>query len=144
MRSINFVVILCCMLTAIGCGKNIALKGRVVFSDDGSPLSSGMVLLDDGKNVSRGVVKKDGTFIMGTMKERDGVLPGEYKVSIVGAYALLPCPQNDDDNPDNDIYPPPQKPLIDKRYENFETSGLTVHVEKPEYSYEIKVDRPAK
>jgi hypothetical protein len=128
---------LCCF----GCGGQPKLKGSVVFSDDQSPLPCGTVMFDDGKVTAHGNIKEDGTFTVGSLKENDGLPAGSYKVAIVGAYKLLPCPQNEDDDPKNDIYPPPQEQLIDKKYESYETSQLTVTVEKSNKSLNISVDR---
>ncbi len=142
MQKYYFPFVLLCILAAVGCGRNVPAEGRVIFSHDGSPLTAGMVLFDDGKMNARGVIDKDGTFVMSSLKKNDGLPPGTYRVSIVAAYELLPCPENEDDDPSNDIYPPPQIRLIDEKYENVETSGIVVDVEKSTKSYEITVDKP--
>jgi len=125
-----------------GCSDNVSLKGTVTFSDDGSPLNCGTIILDDGKHNARGNIESDGTFVMGSLKANDGLPPGEYKVCIAAAIKLLPCPQNEDDDPDNNIYPPPSEMLIDKKYESFETSGLSIKVDASTKKYNISVDRP--
>ena len=98
-------------------------------------------MFDDGKITAHGNIKKDGTFTVGSLRENDGLPEGNYKVAIVGAYKLLPCPQNEDTDPKNDIYPPPQEQLINKKYESLELSGLTVTVEKSNKPLKISVDR---
>lgn len=131
------------LLTLIaGCGNNVLLTGKVTFSDDGSPLNAGTLLFDNGTTNARANIQPDGTFTVGTLKASDGLSPGEYRVCIAGAIKLLPCPQNEDADPDNNIYPPPFEQLIDKKYEVFETSGLTITVDASSKQYEISVDRP--
>jgi hypothetical protein len=137
-----FLLLLGIALTGCGSG-NVLLKGTVTFSDDGSPLSCGIVMFDNGIVNARGAVNPDGTFTVGSLKANDGLPPGEYRVSIVSAQILLPCPENEDDDPENNVYPPPAEQLIDKRYESFETSGLTVKVDPASKTYNISVERPS-
>jgi hypothetical protein len=120
----------------LGCGSNnVKISGTVTFSDDGLPVTAGEVLFDDGIRIARGVIQENGTFVMGLEHENNGVPNGTYKVSIVRAIKLLP-------NPD-DIYPPPSEELIDERYSDKNTSGLSIVVEGSQ-KYDIKVDRAKK
>ena len=117
-----------------GCGSNVHLKGKVTFSDDDSPLPAGTVMFDSGSHNAFGNINPDGTFVVGSLKANDGLPPGNYKVCIAGAVKLLP-------NPDN-VYPPPEEQLIDKRYEKFETSGLAITVDSSSKRYDFSIDRP--
>ncbi|MDR2171484.1 MAG: carboxypeptidase-like regulatory domain-containing protein [Planctomycetaceae bacterium] len=131
----NYVLFLI-LIVVVGCSKNLPISGTVTFSDDGSPLSAGAVIFDDGVKQARAAIKPDGSFVMGFEKENNGVPAGSYNVTISGAVKLLP-------NPD-DVYPPPSENLIDEKYANPATSGLTINVDGSNNKFDIKVDRPKK
>lgn len=120
---------------AAGCGssKTYPVTGKIILKD-GSPLSGGLVRfrpVDEKLQVSaRGDIQQNGTFIVGTYKEDDGAVPGKYQVAIT---------------------PPPRpkvrekplgKPIIDPRFENFETSGLEVEVARRKNDFTIEVESP--
>lgn len=120
------------LLTCAGCGRSdLHPVSGVVRFKDGSPMPSGRVVVDPGDSPigSWGTIMQDGSFRLGTHSPTDGVVKGRHRVSIVGAY----------------IYPPYQDaiPLIDDRYGDPATSGLTFTV-PDEVHWEIVVDRPAK
>lgn len=118
-----------------GCGRSgiHPVKGSVRYPD-GSPVTTGKVLIDSGSAGagSWGSILPDGTFRMGTHSPTDGVPAGEHRVSIVSA-----C-----------IYPPPGSsaeptPLVHERYQDSQTSGLVFRV--PDVTtWEIVVDPPEK
>jgi len=74
----------------IGCGssgadtaaKLIPVKGKVTVK--GEPLSAGTVRFepDDFGRPASGNLKSDGTFVLSTLKEGDGVVAGHHRVSI--------------------------------------------------------------
>ena len=120
------------LVFTIGCGGNVPLSGKVTFSDDGSPLPQGTIaFLKDGK-VARGHIKADGTFTVGFEKEVNGLPPGKYTVYIGSTQRLV-----GETAAGNSIL----EELIDKKYENPETSGLTVEVNASTGVYNIEVDR---
>jgi hypothetical protein len=132
----RIIPFLFCIVTIFGCGTNVKVSGTVTFSDDGSPVSVGEVLFDDGVRVARGVIQEDGKFVMGFEHNKNGVPHGTYQVSIVRTVKLLP-------NPD-DIYPPPCEELIDEKYSDKNTSGLSIVVDGSTTTFDIKVDRAKK
>ena len=67
-------------LLASGCSKNLAVTGTVTYSDDGSPVQSGLVVFTGDKEAGRGVIK-DGKYSIGLLKNAGGIPPGTYKVS---------------------------------------------------------------
>ena len=79
---------------------------------------------------SRGRLNGKGEFVMESLKPRDGLPPGTYKVSIVGA------------NEENALFG--VHSLIDTKWVNPETSGMTVDVDRKTRFLEIKVDRNPK
>ena len=129
----NFCTFVLVALLA-GCGgDNVSLKGKVTFSDDGTPLTQGTVaFLKEGK-ISKGTIKPDGTYIVGTDKETDGLLPGMYQVFISGSEKAIPV------DAEAGIYN--YEPQIDKKYESADTSGLSVEVNASAKTFDIKVDR---
>jgi hypothetical protein len=130
------IYLLSIFILAAGCSGNMPVSGKVTFSDDGSPVPVGMVVFDDGINMARAPIQPDGTFVMGFNKDGDGVPPGTYGVTIVGTVKLL-------DNPD-DVYPPPSEELVDLKYSDKATSGLSITVDGSKKTFDIKVERPKK
>jgi hypothetical protein len=117
----------------LGCnGGNVPLRGTVTFSDDGSPLTQGTVaFLKDGQ-ISRGDIQSDGTFTVGTVGATDGLAPGIYQVYITGSERIVPVGEDGTNT---------YEPLIDRRHERPETSGLTVEVDASTRTLDIQVDR---
>lgn len=126
MKHHSLIILLLLAVAASGCSPNVKMSGRVVYDDDGSPLTAGTVLLCTPTMQARGHLDKNGYFDVGTLGDRDGLPPGTYEVGIVGAI----------DSEDRGL-------LTDKWY-NPKTSGITVQVEKGMKSLEIKVDRNPK
>lgn len=131
MKQLVFLSLLVCVF--IGCSKHQPVKGRVTFSDDGSPLTVGEIQFDDGQRMARATLEPDGTFIVGFEKKHNGIPPGNYRIAISGAVKKLDNPQQ--------VYPPPMEMLIDSKYADFKTSGLTLIVDETTKEYNITVDR---
>ncbi|MGL6194588.1 MAG: hypothetical protein ACRC2T_07160 [Thermoguttaceae bacterium] len=72
------------LLFVTGCG-NTKLKGKVVYSDDGSPLPAGIVCFKTDTFLARGQIGEDGTFTVGSKSENDGLPSGTYEVYITNA-----------------------------------------------------------
>jgi hypothetical protein len=100
----------------------IPVKGKVTYK--GQPLTKGEIRFEpDGYGrMAKGQLKADGTFVLTTLKEGDGVVAGEHRVSIDGF----------------------EKPLAKdralKKYGAPNTSGLTANVspEKTEFTFDLK------
>ena len=124
---LSFILFLLAMV--IGCGKP-KISGKVVFSDDKAPLTQGTVFFHQGNEASRGEIQSDGTYMIGSKSTDDGLPRGTYKIAIK--------------NTQTNVAKPGQLPifenLIDRKYENHETSGLTLEV-KSTQKYDIEVDR---
>lgn len=105
----------------VGCGtaKTVPVNGKVQFKDgkDGSSLAGYVISLESTEqNVSgSGEVQADGTFRISTYGDNDGAVPGKHRVAITPP---LPLP---------DAVPP--APLIDKKYDSLDTSGLEVDIQ---------------
>lgn len=112
--------------TLTGCGgssdrlKVVPVSGVVTFN--GQPLPNGSLLfvpVQDGPS-AQAILKSDGTFSAGTYETADGVVPGEYQVSITAFD--IPVDQ------ELDASAPSPKSLIPDRYRSPEQSGLTATI----------------
>jgi hypothetical protein len=67
----------------------IPVKGKVTYK--GKPLTKGKVTFEpDGfGRPARGELQADGSFVLSTLKEGDGVVAGEHRVSIAGVEKSL-------------------------------------------------------
>jgi len=116
------------LLLVIGCGQP-KISGKVIYSDDQSPVTHGTVMFHGSHGVARGIIQSDGRYVIESIKKNDGLPKGEYKISIketqvnIGPEAL-----------------PVYKNLIDKKYESPDTSDLFLNVTKSQ-TFDIQVDR---
>ena len=117
----------------VGCSPNVGLGGKVTFSDDGSPLTAGTVVFKQGSQISRARLQPDGTFVVGTMRNNDGLPPGSYMVYITGAEREL--------RPATETSDAVMESLIDPKFTRSETSELSVEVTGSTRTFDIQVDR---
>lgn len=124
------------LLFVTGCGdaNRVNVRGTVTFSDDGSPLTRGIVCFDNDTIMARGTITPDGNYAIGVEKDGRGIPPGSYKVSIFFAQEEIPG---------GAMYAPRYKELIDGKYASRNTSGIELVVEPSTTRFDIKVDRPA-
>jgi hypothetical protein len=120
-----------------GCNSNIQFGGKITFSEDGSPLTRGVVCFETDTFAARGNLTPDGTYILGSVAEKDGLPAGKYRVYIAGALK-----ENGLDKYNQPIY----EPVIDTKYASKETSGLECNVNKSTKHFDFQVERyaPAK
>jgi hypothetical protein len=134
MKNIFSIMLLLFLMGFTGCSNdNVKFGGKVTF-EDGSPLTTGVVIFDNGITMSSAPIQSDGTFTAGTSRENNGIPPGSYRISITGAIELL-------DNPEGK-FPAPSRPLIHQKFTNPETSGLTVTIDKSSPQFNITVEPP--
>jgi hypothetical protein len=116
-----------------GCGiaargtqaKLIPVKGKITYK--GQPVTKGLVTFEPdgyGRN-ARGQLQSDGTYVLTTEKEGDGVVAGHHQVSISGTGSRL------------------SKELVPKKYTQRTTSKLEADVdaEHSEFSFDLKDGR---
>jgi hypothetical protein len=123
------------LIVAAGCGgpTTYPVRGKAVFKD-GTPLTGGLVVfrpVDEKLQVSaRGDIQPDGSFILGTYKEGDGAVPGKYQA------AITPPPRR------KIREKPVERPIINPRFESYDTSGLEFEVKRQSNDFTIEVDKP--
>jgi len=121
------------LLISVGCsGGKVGLSGKVVYSDDKSPLPTGTVCLETDTFMARGTIGPNGTFVVGSVGEKDGLPPGKYRVFISGAEKVVSVN-------DNDVVT--TEPLIDPKFTSGVTSGLTLDITSTTRNFNIEVDR---
>lgn len=139
-----------CVACIVGCGSDglatYPVNGRVTFADD-KPLTGGTVEFQPatppvpsnaekgslaGRISARGFIQEDGTYKLSTFEPDDGAIEGKHRVLVTPG--LPPGPINSLN---------PSKPVINARFQRFETSGLefTVTPDGPN-EFEITVERP--
>lgn len=106
--------------------------GGVVQFGDGSAakeLAGGAVVFEsaDQKTVARGRIKADGTFELGTFGEKDGALPGDYRILVQG-----PGPEK---------FEKTNLAIIDRRFTKFNTSALKATVPLEKNTIVLQVER---
>ena len=114
--------------TATGCGPNngtVKVTGTVKLTN-GRPLPGGRVILTGGPAGANGAIKSDGSFTLGTFTTTDGVKPGSYTVTIVGA--AEPDTRSYEERIQGVGKEPPS--LIAKKYTSAATSDLKVEIGK--------------
>ncbi len=136
-RIASFVLI-ACILCFVGCSNKVKMHGTVKFSD-GAPLEKGTLFFSDGMQMFQGEIRPDGTFEIGEIQDGDGIPPGNYKAWLA-ANTL-----------DYEVDPVTKQPtgktirtiLIDPKFEDRETSGLSFVVETGRNQpIEIVVEKP--
>ena len=132
-------------LLAVGCGSNRTYPagGKVVFKEDGQPLTGGRVefeleTADVKARVSAcGDIQSDGTFRLGTFKPGDGAVEGWHRVIVLAPFA----------GGDLDRLPTPRaSAVLHERFADYQTSGLRFSVTRDakKNDFVIEVERPAK
>ncbi|MBR4753173.1 MAG: hypothetical protein IK077_15590 [Thermoguttaceae bacterium] len=128
-KHLLFAALLLCF---VGCSKNVGMSGKVTFSDDGSPLTTGMICFQSATALSRGHMKEDGTFVIGSLKESDGLPKGDYVVYFSGA--------TEQDGTDASGMPR-FKSLLDLKYTSPEETPLKISVNGKQ-KIELQVELP--
>jgi hypothetical protein len=118
------------LFIAAGCGRSDLhrVSGRVAFSN-GDPVSTGRVVVDynDGKG-AWGLIKTDGSFSVGTLKESDGMRAGTYRVVVKDA--MVPGEE-----------PGTFRSIVHPRFADPTTSGLEFTV-PDQTTWNIVVEKP--
>ena len=139
-RKLLLPAVLVGLIFTFGCSGNVKLTGKVTFSDDNSPVTTGTVRFETPTFFASGEIKPDGTYVVGTNTLTDGLPKGTYGVVVLAAETMrmeTPAPRPGD--------PPTvsvqSRQLIDTRYASADTSGLTFVVDGRKKTFDISVDR---
>jgi hypothetical protein len=128
-RLITLALVAVLLVPCWGCGSAggaqsalIPVKGKVTYK--GQPVTKGVVRFEpDGYGrMASGQLQSDGTFVLTTLKEGDGVVAGEHRVTIEGFDKSL------------------ARDRALKKYGGANTSGMTAEVsqEKAEFTFDLK------
>ena len=133
-------------VSALGCGKNCSLKGKVTYKD-GTPITAGMVNFDSGTSLSRGKIQSDGSYTVGTLKDTDGIPKGTYKVYITGAEVPKETNQNQKNQRLDAMGNPIQsmvgfRQLVAREYMNASTTPITCEVPVAKNRFDVIVEPP--
>ncbi len=107
-----------------GCG-DPSVTGTVKYQD-GTPLTTGTVILQNEKSQGLGELQKDGSFDLYQFKPGDGLKRGVYKGYITGAVAI-------DDNNATTFFLP-------EKYGDINQAGITYDSEKDKGKLDIVID----
>jgi hypothetical protein len=125
-KSIALVTI---FLVCWGCGPSVSVlapllsvKGKVTYK--GQPLTQGIIQFEPNGygRMATGTLQSDGSFVLSTLKEGDGVVAGVHKVSITDVDKTL------------------AKDRVFKKYMIASDKGLAAEVgpEKTEFTFDLK------
>lgn len=137
-----------------GCGpghpKTYPVRGKVVF-DDGAPLTSGAFIAFESTPAeglpvnARGLVRADGTFVLSTFGDADGAVAGKHRVLVRAQRAPPDASEASLDATSKPAIDPRDaisKPVIDLRFERYETSGLEFTVTEGDNEFTVVVQWP--
>jgi len=137
-------IVLVAMACLSGCGpghaKTYPVSGKVLFGD-GTPLTTGGAIhcesvVTEGLPVNaRGAIRADGTFVLSTFADGDGAVSGKHRVLVRAQRDAV------DYRKEEDVIP---KPIIEPRFERYETSGLEFTVKEGNNDFTVVVERPGR
>lgn len=129
-------VVVAVIICAAGCSNKVKVSGKVTFPD-GSPLTVGKVAFETETFVATGALNEDGTYILGSESERDGIPPGLYKVYVAGAMKQIgtqdmnvPTASAGGGQVGTTMAMPVVVPAIAAKYSKADTSEITCEVKK--------------
>lgn len=141
-----FSFLICILVSTLtGCGDGHPARSLVTgtVSYNGKPLSIGSLVFVpvEGGPSAQGKVARDGSYEMGTFKEDDGVIPGDYKVMIIALTSSGGSGLPEDEVKANNE----PVSVIPEWYGDLEKSGLlvTVFADKPNtIDFPLTDDKP--
>lgn len=151
----RYYAVLLLLCSTLGCGTNIKFGGKVTYSDDGSPLTTGLVCFESDSYLARGPLNQDGYYDLGSLNLNDGIPKGEYRVYISGAESTEEVAVAQDaptQVPGQAAYISGPSmagtmggkiftPLIDRKFTDGKTSRLTVTIDGSSKKFDFQVDR---
>ena len=131
-KNFTFLLLSVLIIATVGCSDKVPMRGKVTFSDDGAPLTAGQVTFQSDTILARGYLKPDGTYILGTDKETDGIPKGTYNVYLLHTTVYETPPGGGS---------PIEKQQVSRKYASGETSELTCTV-NGKTVFDFTVEKP--
>ena len=125
------------LVSLVGCGKNQRLGGTVTYSDDGSPVTIGMVCFSTDSFYARGKLDDKGYYQLGTESVGNGIPQGTYKVYIADSQKIAgstPMPGG--------ASMPILEETIAPKFRAAGTTDITCTVDGSTRKFDFQVDRP--
>lgn len=136
------IIILGCLL--IGCSgaeappETVPVNGQVTYKNE--PLTKGKVALHPTAKAEEGAIQRPSTgqigeggkFTLSTFKTDDGVMPGEYKITVESYEKELTMEELGEGKK--------QKSLIPEKYRRLETTDLTATIPEQDEPYPLKIE----
>ena len=125
-----------------GCGggqlPTYPVNGKVVFEDGTSPQFGTVEFLNDAHQLNaRGEIASDGTFSVSTFVDGDGAVEGTHRIAII---QLTTSPQTAQFN---HLIEHDHGDVVDPRYHDFRTSGLTCQIQTDDNEVTLNVKKKA-
>jgi len=131
------------LVLCVGCSGNVPLQGNV-FDEDGNPITVGIVNFVSDQGLSRATIQPDGSYVVGTLSERDGLPPGTYRVYVTGAEIAVaatgPVRMDVMGRPMQQL--PGFRQLVATQYTTEATTPLTVEIPAPRNRFDVIVGSP--
>jgi hypothetical protein len=132
-RSAPVIVLGLSLVCLTGCGSKQPVTGKLVYADNEQPVKElkgfDVTFTSEKLGISaRGTVQEDGTFQLGTEKDKDGCPSGEYVVTVSQPYPRAERPYLGDR-------------VVDQGYEMPNTSDLRAEVKSSKNEFVFKLRR---
>jgi len=136
MKTIKFVLGILVVMVLSGCGGGLYPVQGTVSYENGAPVEEGTIVgeavIESKTVMAQSNISKDGKFSWGMNKPGDGALPGTYKVIV------LPRTLSEAEQSRGSM------PAVDRKYSNYESSGITFEVKGQQNVFDVKVQKPVK
>ncbi|MGL4944604.1 MAG: hypothetical protein ACRC46_15595 [Thermoguttaceae bacterium] len=144
-RLVGSLITCCSLVFVVGCSQNTVVKGTVKF-EDGTPLTKGTIVFESATTRVSSPLTAKGEFTLGGVTVNDGVPPGTYKGWFIGTFA--DSASTSGGGAGRHAAPramPKQIPLIDQKYFEGATSGMTLEIAKGSGAIkrDIVVEKPS-
>jgi len=125
-------------------GNNYPLKGKIAY-EDGTPLTKGTLNFASETSLSRAKIQSDGSYVVGTLKETDGIPKGKYKIYITGAEEPIAAKtQTKKDSMGNTIESMGgTRQLVEIKYMTRNNTPLECEIPMPKNRLDITLEKPA-
>lgn len=131
------------LVFVVGCSQNTVVTGTVKF-EDGTPLTKGTIVFESATTRVSSPLNAKGEFTLGGVTVNDGVPPGTYKGWFIGTFAD-PASSGGAARHAAPRAMPQKTPLIDQKYFEGVTSGMTLEIVKGSGAIkrDVVVEKPA-